>query len=115
MDHCPLDKRTARRLRQALTAIAHRAHPVAAYLFGSRAEGRADAWSDYDLAVFIEGAEHWDSPTLARFCAAIQKEAGDDIELHVFSARQARRPDPAGFAAYIMTHGIELPLEDLAA
>jgi len=30
---------------------------VAAYLFGSRAEGRADEWSDYDLAVFVEGAE----------------------------------------------------------
>jgi predicted nucleotidyltransferase len=54
----PLDDVTANRMRGALHALSVRARPVAAYLFGSRAEGHADAWSDYDLAVFIEGAEN---------------------------------------------------------
>jgi predicted nucleotidyltransferase len=110
-----LDEMTKNRMSRALSALSLRARPVAAYLFGSRAEGRADKWSDYDLAVFIEGAENWDLPGLARFCAAIQKEAGDDIELHVFPASQARDPEPASFAAFIITHGIRLPLEELAA
>ena len=110
-----LDEMTNNRMRRALSALSLRARPVAAYLFGSRAEGRADKWSDYDLAVFIEGAENWDLPSLVRFCAAIQKEAGDDIELHVFPASQARDPDPASFAAFIIAHGIRLPLEEPVA
>ena len=106
-----LDDVTANRMRSALLALSVRARPVAAYLFGSRAEGRADAWSDYDLAVFIEGAENWEPDDLARFCATVQKEAGDDIELHVFPAAQARTAEPASFAAYIIAHGIPLALE----
>jgi predicted nucleotidyltransferase len=102
-------------MRAALQSLSRRARPVAAYLFGSRVGGRVDKWSDYDLAVFIEGAEDWDMPGLVRFCAAIQKEAGDDIELHVFPAYQAFSPEPASFAAYIIAHGIRLPLDDLAA
>ena len=110
-----LDDLTKNRMRLALQSLSRRAHPVAAFLFGSRAEGHAGKWSDYDLAVFIEGAERWDMPSLARFCAAIQKEAGDDIELHIFPATQANAPDPASFAAYIMNHGVRLDLEELAA
>ena len=110
-----LDDLTKSRMRLALQSLSRRAHPVSAYLFGSRAEGRADKWSDYDLAVFIEGADKWDMPSLARFCAAIQKEAGDDIELHIFPATQANTPEPASFAAYIMNHGIRLELEELVA
>jgi predicted nucleotidyltransferase len=106
---------TRKRMDRALEALSRRARPVAAYLFGSRAEGRADEWSDYDLAVFIEGAEDWDLHGRALFCAAIQEEAGDDIELHVFSAGQASAPEPASFAAFIIANGIRLPLEDKAA
>lgn len=108
-----LDNLTKNRMRRALQSLSRRARPIRAYLFGSRAEGRSDKWSDYDLAVFIEGAEKWDMPSLARFCAAIQKEAGDDIELHIFPATQANLPEPASFAAYIMNHGIRLDLEEL--
>lgn len=110
-----LDDLTRDRMRVALQALCRHVHPVAAYLFGSRAEGRADKWSDYDLAVFIAGVETWDMPRLARFCAEIQQEAGDDIELHIFPASQAAAPEAASFAAYIIAHGIRLPLEELAA
>ncbi len=110
-----LDILTKNRMRFALQSISRRVHPVAAYLFGSRAEGRANSWSDYDLAVFIEGTESLDMPALARLCAAIQKEAGDDIELHFFPATQAETPEPDGFAAYVINHGIRLPLEELTA
>jgi len=55
-----LDDLTKSRIRRALKSLSLRSRPVAAYLFGSRAEGCAGQWSDYDLAVFIEGAEKWD-------------------------------------------------------
>jgi len=96
-----------------MKAVCHRSRPVSAYLFGSRVEGGADKWSDYDLAVFIEGAEKWDITKLARFCSEIQKEAGDDIELHIFPASKSQKPEPASFAAHIISHGISLPLEEL--
>jgi len=110
-----LDNMTQKRLRDVLCSITKGVYPVAVYLFGSRAEGRADQWSDYDLAVFIEGAETWDVFDVVRFCGDIQKEAGDDIELHLFAAKQVEDPEPASFASYILTHGIRLPLDELAA
>jgi predicted nucleotidyltransferase len=105
-----LDAVTRERMNHALRVVSRLVQPVAAYLFGSRAEGRADEWSDYDLAVFVEGAERWDLPVLARFCAAIQKEAGDDIEIHVFPASAYRSPEPSSFAEYVHRHGINLIL-----
>ena len=33
----------------------------AAYLFGSHVEGTPDQWSDIDVAVSMEGVEHWDT------------------------------------------------------
>lgn len=95
-------------MRIVLQALNRRANLVAAYLFGSRVEGRTDEWSDYDIAVFLTGVETWDMPTTARFCATIQREAGDDIELHIFPASQATSPEPASFAAYIIAHGVQL-------
>ncbi len=109
------DDVTQQRLDEALRCIATHVRPVAAYFFGSRAEGRADQWSDYDIALFIEGAEAWDIFRLVRFCAEIQKEAGDDIEVHVFPAYQAENPEPASFASHILAHGIRLPLGTMAA
>lgn len=110
-----LDDVTKDRMRRTLAAVHRHAHPVAAYLFGSRAEGRADAWSDYDVAVFIEGAENWDMARRADFFATIQGEAGDDIEVHVFPAYQAAEPEPASFASHIIKHGVALTPEELVA
>ena len=74
------------RIKKALALVAERGEVVAAYLFGSHVEGTADAWSDVDLAVFVEGAESWGLEDRARVSAEIQGQAGDDIELHFFPA-----------------------------
>lgn len=76
---------------------------------------QTNQWSDYDLAVFVEGTESWKMTDLARLCATIQQEAGDDIELHFFPADQAAVPDPASFAAYVIKHGIRLTFAECAA
>jgi len=109
-----LDEVIMSRMNRALSALSLRARLVAAYLFGSRVQGKTDEWSDYDLAVFIEEADQWDLPELVRFCAAIQKEAGDDIELHVFPASKADAPDKASFAEYIIKNGVRLDLEHIS-
>jgi uncharacterized protein len=41
-------------LRRLLDEVVTTLRPVAVYLFGSRAEGRADAASDYDLMVVLK-------------------------------------------------------------
>lgn len=103
-----VDQVTQQRLDATLAACARRAGVVAAYFFGSRAEGRADEWSDYDIALFVEGAEEWDMVRKARFCAAVQEQAGDDMELHVFPASQHAAPHPASFAAWVKKEGVAL-------
>ena len=41
-------------------ALARRGTVIAAYVFGSHVTGRADEWSDIDVAAFMEGIESWD-------------------------------------------------------
>ena len=43
----------AKKLEQVLRKIVEQLHPLAIWLFGSRAEGRARADSDYDLLVLV--------------------------------------------------------------
>lgn len=98
------------KVRKALQVVNRNVTVVAAYLFGSQVTGNADQWSDIDLAVFAEGVETWDIRDRARAAVRVQKEAGDELEVHFFpaSALQERARDSAGFAAWIVTHGIEV-------
>lgn len=93
------------RARRALEVLARRSRIVAAYLFGSQVEGTADRWSDIDLAVFVEGLDTWDLSARARAAAQVQREAGDDVEVHFFPAEALVRRDPAGFAAWVLANG----------
>lgn len=96
------------RATKAVVCLRRFASVAAAYLFGSHVEGTADRWSDIDLAVFIEGLESWDLHDRARVAVAVQKEAGDDIELHFFPAGTLQQRDEAGFAAWVLHHGVRL-------
>ena len=94
----------------ALAVVSRLARVVRVYLFGSQVEQTADRWSDIDLAVFVEGVEEWDLHQRARVSAQVQKEAGDDVEVHLLPARALQEHDPAGFAAWVLAHGIEVPM-----
>ncbi len=96
------------RSRQAASILSRCTKVAAVYVFGSQVEGKADVWSDIDLAVFLENAGSLDIFDRARLSANIQKEAGDDIELHFFSAKSLNEPDPASFAAYVKHHGVQI-------
>lgn len=94
---------------QYAVEILSRYTPVAAsYLFGSWVEGGADDGCDIDLAVFLEDIESWELATHAHTVALVQEKAGDDIKLHFFSARSLHQPEPAGFAAYVLMHGVPI-------
>jgi predicted nucleotidyltransferase len=80
----------------------------AAYVFGSYADGRADQWSDIDLAAFIEGVETWDMEKRAKVMALVMTEAGVEVETHLFSAAALAAPERGGFAEYVLQHGIRV-------
>jgi predicted nucleotidyltransferase len=96
------------RSRDALAVLSRFGQIRAAYLFGSQAEGRADRWSDIDIAAFIEGVEDWDIRQRAKTMARVQRECGADIEVHLFAASACDNPPPASFAAFILSHGVPL-------
>lgn len=77
-------------------------------LFGPQVEGAADRWSDIDLAVFIEGLEPWDFSERIQTSVQVQREAGDDLEVHFSPAELLTERDPAGFAAWVLNHGVEV-------
>ena len=70
----------------AVRTLSRRGVIRVAYVFGSQTEGRADAWSDIDVAVFMEGVEGLDIRGRAGLVAQVMEEAGSDVEVHVFPA-----------------------------
>lgn len=78
----------------------------AVYVFGSQVEGRADRWSDIDVAAFMEGIDKWDIRKRARAMALVMDEAGADIEAHLFPVSLLDHPAKGGFAEYILKHGV---------
>jgi predicted nucleotidyltransferase len=103
-----LDIAVEQRARTAVACLSRFAPVTAAYLFGSQIEGKADQWSDIDLAVFVEGLQAWDLHERARIAAQVQREAGDDIELHFFAAESLQHHHSASFAAWVLDHGVRL-------
>ncbi|MGA2935907.1 MAG: nucleotidyltransferase domain-containing protein [Syntrophobacteraceae bacterium] len=100
------------RARRAVSTLGRAAKVRRAYLFGSCIEGTADTYSDIDLAVFIEGLEEWDLAKMAKTSAAVQKEVGDDVELHYFPAAQLSNPQTASFAAFVISHGRSIAVDN---
>jgi len=91
----------------AATRILSRLGKVrAAYVFGSWAEGRAHERSDIDLAAFMEGVETWDIQRRAEAMALVMKEAGYDVEAHLFPVSALEHPERGGFAEYILQNGV---------
>jgi predicted nucleotidyltransferase len=96
------------RATRALQVLARHMQVRAGYIFGSHVDGSPDASSDIDLAVFAEGIETWDIFERADMTALVQREVGDDIELHYFSAHALESCDPASFAAYVLRRGVQV-------
>jgi len=99
------------RAAEALGVLSRHASVAAAFLFGSQVDGNATADSDIDLAAFIEGAEEWGLRQRTRVIVLVQREAGHDIELHIFPASALEHCEPASFAAYVQKHGIKVNAE----
>jgi predicted nucleotidyltransferase len=79
-----------------------------AYLFGSHVEGTPDQWSDIDVAVFMEGVEHWDIHQHAEAMALVMEKVGDEVEAHLFPALALDNPPRGSFAEYILRHGTRI-------
>jgi len=99
-----IQRRAARAVRVLVPHVKIRA----AYVFGSHVDGTPDAYSDIDLAVFVEDMEAWDLFRRAEMTARVQGEVGDDIELHYFAAQALASPDPASFVAHVVGHGLPI-------
>lgn len=78
-----------------------------AVLFGSRATGLANRWSDFDLAVFSPTVEGWTVEDKVRLIS-LAKKASPLIELHLFSDRALREARPTNFYGHILSTGIKV-------
>ena len=103
-----IDGEVKRRALEAAAALARRGTVRAAYVFGSHVEGRADEWSDIDVAAFMDGVENWDLWRRTRVITEVQKEVGYDVETHLFPASCLKNAESDSFAAYVMEHGVPI-------
>jgi predicted nucleotidyltransferase len=105
-----LDPEVRKRALDAVRILKRMATVRAAYVFGSHVEGRAHRYSDIDVALFAEGVENWDIQRRARAMAQVQKEAGLEVEAHLFPASSLDHREPGSFAAWVLAHGVEVHL-----
>jgi predicted nucleotidyltransferase len=103
-----LNAKIAARALAAAKILARLGVVRAAYVFGSQVEATPDRWSDIDVAAFMEGVENWDIQQRARAMALVMKEAGSDMEAHLFPASALENPARGGFAEYIIRHGTRI-------
>ena len=103
-----LDGMTGERARRAVAVLARCCPVRAAFVFGSRVLGGADEWSDLDLAAFVDGLDDWSLQRRVRAVVQTQKEAGDDLDVHLFPAAFLRRPPPASLAAVVLEQGVSI-------
>jgi predicted nucleotidyltransferase len=97
-----------RRARVAARALGRQGVLRALYVFGSQVSGQADRWSDIDLAAFMDGVEAWDLWRRTRVIVEVQKEAGYDIEPHLFASTLLTKAGAGSFAAEVQLHGLRI-------
>ena len=106
-----LDAEVKRRALHAARIMGRMAPVRAAYVFGSYVDGLTHQWSDIDVALFLERIETWDMRRRAQAMFQVQKEAGLDIDAHLFSAQALDRNEAGSFASYILKNGVRLALD----
>jgi len=97
-----------RRIHRVIAALKDLLPVEEVYLFGSQACGTPDEFSDIDLAVFSPRVSHMSLTERAHIAAAIQKEFGDDLDVHLLPYAAASTLDPASFSAWVMQHGVRV-------
>ena len=97
-----------RRARAAAQALGRQGVVRALYVFGSQVSGTSDRWSDIDLAAFMDDVESWDLRRRTRVIVEVQREAGYDVEPHLFPAALLTGADPGSFAAEVLLHGVRV-------
>ncbi len=94
------------RARAAALSLTDFGKVRAVYVFGSQIQGRADAWSDVDLAVFMDGVRDWNYDRIVRAVMHVQDTAGYDVEVHLLPSDELSNPEPGGFAHYVLRHAV---------
>ncbi len=107
----PISPTVMHRAQEAVRVLSRLGRVRAACVFGSYVDGNPGPWSDIDIAAFMEGVEQWDIPRRAQAMVLVQKEAGADVEVHLFPATAAKDPPPGSFADFVLRHGAALDIE----
>lgn len=103
-----IDQGVRGRVETALVVVAQFGTIVETYLFGAHVDGTAQPGSDIDLAVFVEDLASWDPMDQIEMAAKVQRQAGEDIEVHLLPAASLHQADDAGFAAWVLTQGVKV-------
>ena len=96
------------RARQVMEVLSRQATVRGLFVFGSQVSGAPDDCSDIDLAAFVDEAETWSLERRVRAIVDVQREAGDDLDVHFFPARFMQDALSGSFAEFVMREGVEV-------
>ena len=79
-----------------------------AYLFGSQVSGKADRYSDIDLAIFSPAVKDMDLIARVRFMVEIENNFKEPLELHLYSSDKLKEARPTNFYGEIIKTGARI-------
>ena len=96
----------ADRARQVIAVLSRRATVRGVYVFGSQVSGTAHEWSDIDVAAFVDGVETWTLEGRVQAIVEVQREAGDDLDVHLFPGTFVDAAPRGSFAEFVLQEGV---------
>lgn len=101
-----LNPTTADRARQVMSVLVRRVTVRGVDVFGSQVSGTPHALSDIDVAAFVDGVETWTLEGRVRAIVQAQREAGDDLDVHLFPGKFVEDAPPGSFAEFVLQEGV---------
>ena len=92
-------------IRRAVTLLRRKVRVSRVILFGSHARGRADEWSDVDLAVISPDFTQMPYPQLINLLVEVTLAVDPSLELHAFTPKDIKEARPTNFLGHIIAEG----------
>ncbi len=97
--------RTEEIVRRTIERLQQKIRVQEAILFGSHAQGEADAWSDLDLAVISPDFSRLSHRKIVSLLAEVALAVDPSVEIRPYTTQDLKEARPTNFLGHILTVG----------
>ncbi len=105
METAQTTTQTEETVRRTIERLQHNIHVQQAILFGSHANGEADAWSDVDLPVVSPDFSRMRHRKVMDLLVEVALAVDPSVEIRPYTPRDLREARPTNFLGHILAAG----------